>query len=243
MTRRTLRRPIAATLLLLASLAALCGSAPISAFQEATPQPYACDGATPMAGTPTVGMDAMATPTADMDPDRAAELDQLYVDMMIPHHESIVALAQAALPRLTDERLTTIAQAIVDAQTAEVAELRGYRERFYGSADPMPMDAHMMDMMSQAMPGMGSMDDMAFQMDADLQVAAFCAAADPDVAFIDMTIPHHEMAIAASKTAVSQATHPEIRAFAERVVADQQREIDELTTIRVELTGDATPTS
>ena len=36
---------------------------------------------------------------------------------------------------------------------------------------------------------------------------------------------------------------PEIQAFAERVITDQQREIDELETIQAELTGEAPPAS
>ncbi len=87
-----------------------------------------------------------------------------------------------------------------------------------------------MDMMMTAMPGMGSMDDMMFQMDATAQVAAICAAEDADLDFIDLAIPHHEMAIAASETALEQATHAEIRDFAQRVIDAQSAEIEELTT-------------
>ena len=252
MTRRNLWRLVAATLLLLASVTALGAHPGALARQQATPPAYTCDDVSPADATPS-GMDMggmdmggmdmggmdMGSPTAGMAMEM--ELDQLYIDMMIPHHVSIVALAQAALPRLEDQRLQKIARRIVDAQTAEVEELRGYREDLYGSPEPMPMDAMHMDAMAQAMPGMGSMDEMAFQMDAGAQVAAICAAEDVDLAFIDLTIPHHEMAIVASETAVDQATHEEIRVFAERVIADQQREIDELETIRAELAGDATP--
>jgi uncharacterized protein (DUF305 family) len=174
---------------------------------------------------------------ASMAMDIDVEFDQLYIDMMLPHHGSIVAMAQAALPRLQDERLQVIAQTIIDTQSAEQEELRGYREQFYGSADPGPMDAHTMDMMLAAMPGMGTMDDMMFQMDAAAQVAAICAAEDADLEFIELAIPHHEMAIAASETALDQATHAEIRDFAQRVIDAQSAEIQELTLIRVELPG------
>jgi len=85
------------------------------------------------------------------------------------------------------------------------------------------------------------MDAMMAQMDAATQVATFCAAADPDLAFIDLTIPHHQSAIQASAVALSQPTHAEIRAFAERVIEDQRREIDQLGAIRLELYGSATP--
>jgi uncharacterized protein (DUF305 family) len=80
-------------------------------------------------------------------------------------------------------------------------------------------------------------------MDAHALVAALCAGEDPDLTFIDLTIPHHEMAIAASQAALEQATHEEIRKVAERVIQDQQREIDELQMIRSELTGEGTPES
>lgn len=208
------------------------------ARQEATPTVYSCDrvpaAATPTAMTPPMDM---SSPMAGMD----MEFDQNYIDMMIPHHASIVALAEAALPKLTDTRLKEIAENIISAQTAEQEELRGYREAWYGSPDPMPMDP---TMMMDMMPGMDmSPDEMAMQMDPAAQVAAFCAAADPDLAFIDLVIPHHEMAIASSRAALEQATNDELRAFAQRVIEDQQMEIDELSGIRMDLAGSATPES
>ena len=212
--------------------------------QQATPTAtYSCDDATGPAGTPAMDHGDMAdmdtsSPMAGM----AVEFDQLYIDMMIPHHASIVAMARAAEERLTDERLSEIARRIVDTQTAEIAELQGYREAFYGRGEPMPMDPRLMTMMDEAMPGMAdSLEDMAHQMNPTAQVAEFCAAADSDLAFIEITIPHHEMAIAASEAALDQATHGEIRTFAGRVIADQQREIEELSTILAELAGLGTP--
>jgi uncharacterized protein (DUF305 family) len=211
------------------------------AQEAATPTAgYSCD-ATQAGATPAMDHDAMpgmaaGTPMASM----AIEFDQHYIDMMIPHHASIVALAQAAIPKLTDPRLQEMAQTIITAQTAEQEELRAYREEWYGSSESMAMDmGAMMDMM---MPGMEmSADQMETQMDPAAQVAAFCAAADPDLAFIDLVIPHHETAIVASEAALEHANHAEIKAFAARVIEDQQREIDELSAIRLELAGSATP--
>jgi uncharacterized protein (DUF305 family) len=215
------------------------------AAQDATPTMiYSCE--TAMTASPMAGMEGMAmgTPGAGGDHDMAGasvEFDQLYIDMMMPHHESIIALAQAAKDQLTDERLQTIAANIITAQQAETEELRGYREQWYGSPEAMPMDASMMGMMMEMMPGMGDMASMQMQMDPNAQVASFCGADDPDLAFIDLTIPHHEMAIMASEAALEQATHPEIQELAQQVIDAQQREIDELSAIRQELTGEATP--
>lgn len=241
LTRRAATAAIVATVALIP-----VGSLSGTAAQEATPTTtYSCE--TVAAASPMAGMSGMTmgTPAAGDEHDMAGqsmEFDQLYIDMMIPHHASIIALAQVAQDRLTDERLVAIADNIIASQQAEIAELRGYREQWYGSPDSMPMDAAMMGMMAEQMPGMGDMASMQMQMDPPALVASFCAAADPDLAFIDLTIPHHEMAIRASEAALVQATHEEIRATAERVIADQQREIDELEAIRAELAGEGTPT-
>jgi uncharacterized protein (DUF305 family) len=250
MTMNARVRTLAPLLILLAAVAPLIGSgASAVGARQATPAGFGCEEATPGAGM------AMGTPVAETEHDHAGmgsaspvagtatatatatEFDRLYIDMMLPHHGSIVAMAEVALTRLEDERLRVIARRIIDTQSAERTELMGYRDEFYGSPDPAPMDGPTMDLMMAAMPGMGSMDEMMFQMDASAQVAAICAAEDADLAFIDLTIPHHEMAISASETALTQALHPEISAFARRVIADQSAEIDELTAIRAEIAG------
>jgi uncharacterized protein (DUF305 family) len=177
-------------------------------------------------GTPMAGMNHMAM-----------DLDQMYIEMMIPHHESIIALAQAALPRLTDERLRGIAQEIIATQQQEIAELFGYREEFYSEAASTPMDEAMMPEIA------ASMEEMALLMDANALVRAFCTADDADLAFINLTIPHHQMAIDTSRVALDQAKHPEIRDVAHRVVDAQQREIEILTAIHRDLTAGATPES
>jgi uncharacterized protein (DUF305 family) len=203
--------------------------------QDVTPPAWTCDGAaTPVTGAQPGAAHEMAMGT----PEATAEIDRLYIDMMIPHHQSIIALSQAALPHLQDERLRALAQRVIEAQSAEIAELGGYREQWYGSAEPQPLDEHAM---MQLAPGATKpMDEMMREMDAVGQVAEFCAAPDADLAFIELTIPHHASAVIASEAVLAQAVHPEMRDFAQRVIDAQQREIDELEAIRDELYGPAT---
>ena len=239
------KRTVLATLVV--GLSVLAPVSPWSAVaQDATPtMTYSCED---VAGTPGAmmgGMTGMATgtPMAGMN-QMTMELDQMYIDMMIPHHAGIIGLSQAALPRLQDERLQEIARNIIDVQSAEIEELRGYREQFYGDPQPMPMDQAMMETMAQMVPGMsGTMEEMAVQMDPAAQAAAICAAEETDLTFIEMTIAHHQMAIASSEPVVAGAANDEIRQFAQRVIDDQQREIEELEAIQADLTGAATPTS
>ncbi len=234
-TKRTLIAAALAALSLLAPAASM-----MRAAQDATPAPVSCADVTAPGAAGTPAAMAGRSDMAGMD-HMAMDLDLMYIDMMIPHHASIVAMSQAALPHLMDERLQAMAQSIIDAQSVEIEELRGYRETFYGAADPMPMDVAMVEAMDEMMPGMsGSMKEMDFQMDSAAQIAAICMAKDTDLAFIDLTIPHHQMAIESSETVAAEAAHAEIQVFAERVIADQQREIDELEQIRDSLLGSTT---
>lgn len=203
-----------------------------------TPEASGCD----QAGTPVAGMASMdhGDATAGMEMQQV-EFDQLYIDMMLPHHGSIVALAGVALPLLEDPRLQEMAQNIIETQTAEQAELQALRTEWYGSPEPAPMDDAMMAMMMEAMPGTGTAEEMMRMMDAGSLIQAFCTSDNYDLAFIDQTIPHHQMAIDASESALEQAVHPEIATIAQEVIDAQQAEIDELEMIRAELTGGATP--
>lgn len=178
----------------------------------------------------------------DASDNTAIEFDQLYIDMMLPHHASVVALAQAAWPDMRDDRLIRIAENIVSAQGAQQEEMAGYRARFYGSEEPTPMDDQTMHQMMEAMPNMsGPMGQMAFLMDSDAMVAEFRAADNADAAFIDLVIPHHQMAVEAAETAVTQAVHDEIKRFAERAVSEERSEIERLYEIRADMGEDVEP--
>ena len=209
-----------------------------SATPSSTGTPWSCDMSAGM------GSSMSSTPmtmdgSMDMNQDDYP-FDQLYIDMMIPHHESIIALAQAALPRLTDPRLIQMAENIIATQSEETTQMAAWREAWYGSATP-DLSEHSMMAMLEAMP-VGTMDAMMHEMDAATQVATFCSASDPDLAFIDQVIPHHQMAIDVSQIALKQAEHPEIKETAQAVIDAQQAEIDQLTAIRSELTDEAPAT-
>jgi uncharacterized protein (DUF305 family) len=205
----------------LAIVSGLAGGA--AAAQEATPGLTCMTVATPGA---MPGADQMSG-DHDMHHGEEASFDQLYIDMMVPHHEAVIALAEAALPTLTDPDLIAIAENVVATQSDENVQLREWREAWFGDATPMMDDATMMQML-EAMP-VGSMDDMMLQMDPMGQVMAYCAAGDADRAFAEQVLAHHQMAVDASEIAVEQAEHPELVAFAEGVIVDQQAEIEVLT--------------
>jgi uncharacterized protein (DUF305 family) len=214
---------------------------------EATPEALTC---AEVAATPTTPMAGMghghghdATPAAGMahmdhGADQA-EFDLMYIDMMIPHHESVVALAGVARSELTHPDLISMAEEIISTQDAEIEALRELRDEWYPGAPTVSMDE-----MMAGMPGMGI--DMALMdqvMSPEWQVRSFCAADDKDLAFIDQVIPHHQMAVATSQDALEVAVHPELIVIAEQVIEAQQQEIAVVERVRGDLIAGATPSS
>ena len=71
-------------------------------------------------------MDAMmqATPT-----ESSGMVDADFLLMMIPHHQSAIDMARVELEQGEDEETRAMAQEIIDAQEAEIAEMRAMLER------------------------------------------------------------------------------------------------------------------
>jgi uncharacterized protein (DUF305 family) len=152
----------------------------------------------------------------------AAPFDQQFIDMMAPHHEGAVMMAETAQGRAEHPELKAMADDIVSAQNQEISQLKSWREQWYGSAETPPVDEMPM------LPGMehDAMMDMV-EMNEELKTA------EPfDKAFIDAMIPHHQMAIDAAEMAQQEAEHAEIKTLAASITSAQQTEIDQMKTWR-----------
>jgi uncharacterized protein (DUF305 family) len=153
---------------------------------------------------------------------QAAEFDQLFIDMMVPHHEGAVEMAKIAQQRSSRPEILALATNIIASQDSEINQMRAWRQAWYGSSETPPMSQ--MPMLHE---GPGGQAMMAMNMAEEVE--ALRNAPEPfDRAFIDAMIPHHESAIEAARMAQQRAVHQEIRDLAVAIIADQQREIDQL---------------
>ena len=211
--------------------------------------------ATPSAGMPQAGM---MTGTPPMGGDMAGmmgQFDLMFIDMMIPHHASAVAMAQVAVTRAEHPELRTLAENIIASQSAEIDQMEAWREAWFPDAPAMPMMPmeQMMAMMGEmmgempggmmgtpgAMPGPGGIGMM---MDMEQEISRLCATTEGfDLAFIDAMIPHHQMAVMMAQVATMRAEHPELQALARTMIDDQQREITQMQTWRSAWSRAATP--
>ena len=156
-----------------------------------------------------------------------ASLDQQFIDMMVPHHQGAVEMAKIAQQRAEHPEIKTLADAIIRAQEGEITQLKAWRKAWFGSDQTPPLDKMPM------VPGMGGahggQGGGSGTMDMAADVQKLRSAGNPfDKAFIDAMIPHHESAIEAARVAQEKAERPEIKELARAIIADQQREIEQM---------------
>jgi uncharacterized protein (DUF305 family) len=65
-----------------------------------------------------------------------AQVDRLFLEMMIPHHEAAISMAEQALEESERPEIRTLAEAIISSQSAEIDQMRGYLRDFFGVTTP-----------------------------------------------------------------------------------------------------------
>ena len=143
----------------------------------------------------------------------SAPFDRSFIDAMVPHHRSAIAMAIAAQKAgLTQPDLIGLATNIVDAQQEEIAKMLAWRKQWYGSAKVDPKGAAALAMSESEMGMSRGAGDLSM-------------ADDVDASFASMMIDHHKGAIAMAELAVTRATHPELKTLARQIIKAQSAEI------------------
>jgi len=162
-----------------------------------------------------------AQATAGTDPDLR------FLDGMIPHHQLAIDEARAIEPKARRPEVKQLAAEIIKAQEAEIRQMREWRRAWFPNAPQaaapsgggMPMSGGAVGGMPHGgMPTGGT--------------PAGAAPADPDVAFIEMMIPHHQDAVAMSREILDTTKRPELQQLARNIIRNQEREIAQMESWR-----------
>jgi uncharacterized protein (DUF305 family) len=196
---------------------------------------------------------AQSLPAKNPQTMRSVQVDQHFIEMMIPHHQDAIAVADLALTRAKRPEVKKLAEAIKKDQTREIQEMRTWYKQWYGKEVPITSMNDMGMMGNSAMQGtpMMSMGKNMMNMGQDMMkpdsmmgrgqemmnmgqnmmpmdIEALKTASDFDKEFVRQMVPHHQMAVMMAQMAINRATRPEIRTLSQSIIKSQNAEIAQM---------------
>jgi uncharacterized protein (DUF305 family) len=182
---------------------------------------------------------------------REGRTEVRFLEGMIDHHMMALMMAYDALDNASTEEVKTLAQNMIDAQSAEIAQMQTWLRDWYSidymsmmnfsSMDGEQMETAMRGMMAgmMNMGGMGNMGEHSgHNMDAmrsgDMPMMMGMMAGlgifegeTYDLAWLEAMIDHHDDAIHMSERLQERVpnAHAELLALAQQIIDDQSSEI------------------
>lgn len=145
--------------------------------------------------------------------------DVMFAQMMIPHHQQAIEMADMVPARGASPELEALAEQIKDAQQPEIDEMTGWLESWDQNV-PDP-DSSMGDHAGHA--GMGGMM-------TDEQMTALEAASGPEFEkmWLEMMIQHHAGAVQMAEEQKEYGQYEPAMEMADEIIKSQQAEIDQM---------------
>ncbi|MEV4177140.1 DUF305 domain-containing protein [Nonomuraea sp. NPDC049709] len=163
------------------------------------------------------GSSAPAATSATAQPSSVVnDADVMFAQMMIPHHEQAVEMADLAPARAADPEVKELAAKIKAAQAPEIQTMKGWLTGWGKSAPEAGM--------GHDMPGVMSEEDMA-----KLRAAK---GAEFDKLFAQQMIAHHEGAIEMARTEQADGASPQAKELARTIETTQRAEVEQLRKLR-----------
>lgn len=146
----------------------------------------------------------------------------MFAQMMIPHHQQAVELADLALEATSaaGPEIVQLAQQIRDGQEPEIKQMTALLIQW-----KQPLDGHAAMGHGSDMEGMLSEQEMM-----DL---ASLTGSEFDAAWIAAMTIHHQGAITMAGAAAKAGINPQIKTLTAAIIEVQQREIETLQTLSI----------
>jgi uncharacterized protein (DUF305 family) len=137
--------------------------------------------------------------------------DIMFLQMMIPHHQQAVDISELAISKSKDAELLTLAKKIAADQASEIITMKAWLKDAGATTD-----------MGHSMDGMGGMLN-----GAELSALNAETGTKFDILWLKGMTGHHDGAIHMT-TMIRDASNPDIKAFGEKVIADQSAQIEQM---------------
>ncbi|WP_404386457.1 DUF305 domain-containing protein [Knoellia locipacati] len=136
--------------------------------------------------------------------------DVMFAQMMIPHHEQAVEMADLALQKDASAEVTTLARQIKAAQDPEIATMTRWLDEWQA---PMSSD--------QGHEGHGG----GMMSGGDMRELSAATGPKFDELWLTMMIEHHEGAVVMAQDVLGTTANPEVETMARAIVKGQKEEI------------------
>lgn len=180
----------------------------------------ACSTTTVNVPTPAASATSAASSnTGMMNAGMGSTDDIAFAQLMIPHHQQAVEMADLALAQGTSPDVLALAKQIKGAQDPEIT-MMGEWLTVWGAPMSMATEDSGHDMGS-----MGGMMSSGMLSDDDMSQLAVASGADFDQMWLRMMTAHHEGAIAMAKQVLATSTNQAVRDLAQAIIDGQTAEI------------------
>jgi uncharacterized protein (DUF305 family) len=147
-------------------------------------------------------------------------IDKHFIEQMIPHHEGAIDMAKLAQVRSKNTKILNLADAIINSQSEEITQMKGWYKDWYKAEVPVDSTAGMgmgRGMMQGGMMGGRTAD-----------ITSLENATNFDTAFLQEMIPHHQMAVMMAQMLLSGTNRSEMKTLGQNIITAQEKEIDQM---------------
>lgn len=137
------------------------------------------------------------------------DADRVFIQEMIPHHQSAVMMATMAREQAEHPEIKSLAETIIRSQNWEIEHMAALYRDWFGTAVPPSQ-------MPAMMAAMGMHPSMMM------------AAKPADKAFLEMMSMHHQMAVMMASMALGAYKKPELAAMEQTMIGEQTKEIAQM---------------
>lgn len=142
------------------------------------------------------------------------DFDLDFANMMIMHHQAAIDMSEVELAKGSDAQIKTMAQKIITAQKAEIAQLQQFASQHKMTEAKMEHgEKH--NELGETMNRM------------EVKMLAMQMSGNTDMDFVMMMIPHHESAIAMAQNEIEHGKEFELKKLAQKIITDQTKEIND----------------
>ncbi|MBD0707045.1 MULTISPECIES: DUF305 domain-containing protein [unclassified Streptomyces] len=185
------------------------------------------DGATGTATTP-----APATASGPAAPGPFNEADVMFAQMMIPHHQQALEMAELAAGRAEDPEVKALVAAIEGAQDAEIRKMRSWLKGWGRPESTGPTSTGSASAGHESTGhGSGGHGMAGMMSEQDMKGLAATRGKAFDRTFAELMIAHHEGAVAMAREEQRGGGNATAKALADDVVRTQSAEISALRKI------------